>query len=201
MTIPQQTFTYGGNQYTLQKTTVAIDSAKGYLGNLPAFPTAALQMNLGTVFGTNVAVRYFPEVNIKDLGKFSFWGLGLIHNVSAWFPNPLPLDLGVGYFYQKLKVGDIFESDATQLGVYASKTISILTPYVGFTTETSKTTVSYTYKSNQSVTGTKISLSQDGDNTTGIMVGLSLNLYLFKVNVDYKAAKIRTASAGITFGN
>jgi len=201
MTVPQQTFSYNGSQYTVPKTTMAIDSAKGYLGNIPAFPTAAIQMNIGTIMGTNVSVRYFPDVNIKDLGKFNFWGLGFIHNASAWFPTPLPVDVGIGFFYQKLKVGDIFESDATQFGIYASKTISFITPYAGLTTEKSKTTVSYTYKQNPTDVGTHISLQQDGDNSTGVMVGFSLNLAILKLNVDYKAAKINTVSAGLTFGN
>jgi hypothetical protein len=201
LNIPQQSISYQGQTYTLQKTSVVIDSAKGYLGNMPAFPTAALQMNVGTIFGTNVSIRYFPEVNIKDLGKFSFWGLGFIHNVNGWLPVPLPLDLGLGYFYQKLKVGDIFESDANQFGIYASKTLGFFTPYAGLTTEKSKTTVSYTYKKNQTDTGTKISFDQDGVNSTGAMIGFSLNLVILKLNVDYKAAKISTVSAGITFGN
>ena len=172
MTIPQQTFSYGGNQFTLQKSSVPVDSAKGK--NIPAFPTAALQATIGTIFGTNVSVRYFQIANIKDLGKLDFWGLGFIHNVNGWLPEPLPLDLGIGYFYQKLKVGDVFESDANQFGIYASKTLGFFTPYCGFTTEKSKTTVSYTYKSGPNDSGTKISLDQDGINSTGAMIGFSL---------------------------
>jgi hypothetical protein len=201
MTIPQQTFTYGGNQFTVQKTSVPFDSVKGKLGNLKALPTAALQASIGTVFGTNLVFRYFPDVNIKDLGKFSFWGIGFIHNVNGWLPVPLPLDLGIGYFYQKLKVGDVFESDASQFGIYASKTLGFFTPYAGLTTEKSTTTVSYTYKSNPNDVGTKIAFDLDGVNSAGAMIGFSLNLVIFKLNVDYKAAKISTVSAGITFGN
>jgi len=201
MTVPQQSFIANGNHYNTPKILVPIDSAKGYLGNIPAFPTAAIQMNIGTIFGTNLAVRYLPDININNVGKFSFWGLGLIHNINVWFPNPLPLDIGIGYFYQKLKVGDIFESDATQFGIYVSKTLSFFTPYAGLTSEKSKTTVSYTYKANPTDVGTNISFQQDGDNTTGVLVGFSLNLAVFKLNVDYKAAKISTVSAGITFGN
>jgi hypothetical protein len=201
MTIPQQTLSYNGFQYTLQKTPVSIDSAKGYLGNLAAFPTAAIQMNIGTIAGTNLAVRYFPDVDIKNLGKFSFWGLGFIHNVNGWLPVPLPLNLGIGYFYQKLKVGDIFESHSNQFGIYASKTFGFFTPYAGLTTENSSTTVSYTYKTDPTDAGTKISLVQDGINSGGVMVGISLNLVIFKLNLDYKAAKINTVSAGLTFGN
>ena len=195
MTVKPQT------NYPFSSTTVQIDSVRGFLGNIPAFPTAALQASIGTILGTNIAVRYFPEINIKDLGKFSFWGLGFIHNVNGWLPVPLPLDLGIGYFYQKLKVGDIFETDANQFGIYASKTLGFFTPYAGLTTEKAKTTVSYTYKANSTDVGTKIAFDQEGVNTTGAMIGFSLNLVIFKLNVDYKAAKISTVSAGLTFGN
>jgi len=201
---PAQSF-QGNN---LAATTFTLNQVKGFLDELPAFPTAAVQLTVGTVFGTNVAIRYFPDVEIQDMGKFSFFGAGLIHNIGTWFPNPLPVDLGVGFFTQKMKVGDMFESNATQFGLYASKTFGFIisvTPYVGLTTESSKTTVSYNYQSNQNVNGVpvppvKISFDLEGENSASAVVGVNIHLAAVNISADYKLAKTKTASAGISFG-
>jgi len=201
---PAQNF-QGNN---LAATTFTLNQVKGFLDELPALPTAAVQLTVGTVFGTNVAVRYFPDVEIQNMGKFSFFGAGFIHNFGVWFPNPLPVDLGVGFFTQKMKVGDIFESNATQYGLYVSKTFGFIisiTPYAGLTTESSKTTISYNYQSNQNISGVpvppvKISFDLEGENSTSAVVGINLHLAVVNINADYKFAKTKTASAGISFG-
>lgn len=191
--------------YQVQPYNLVIKQVIGFLDELPAFPTATAQLTLGTVFGTNVSVRYFPEVNIQDLGKFSFRGFGAIHNPGIWFPNPLPLDIGVGYFYQQLKVGDIFDSKATQFGIYASKKfggVIAIIPYAGLTVESSKTTVRY--RGSQNINGVSVPLNIDfdleGENTSSAVIGFNLHLAVVNINADYKFAKTKTASAGISFG-
>ncbi len=189
----------GNTGYIIPQTTVNTE-AKGLMGNLPAVPTATAQLTVGTVFGTNVAVRYLPEINIQDMGKLTFWGVGIIHNIGVWFPNPLPVDISVGYFYQKLKLGSILETDASQIGAYVSKSVSILTVYGGITTETSSTSVNYTYQTNSTANGSTITFKMDAENTAGAVVGFNLNLAIININADYKFAKTSTASAGISFG-
>lgn len=193
---------------SLAKTDFNVTAVKGFLDELPALPTAAPQLTLGTVMGTHVSVRYLPDVDIQDLGKFTFFGIGAIHNPGVWFPNPLPVDIGVGYFTQKMKVGDVFESTANQFGLYVSKTFGVvisITPYAGLVSENSKTTVSYDYQSNETINGaqvpkTKLSFELEGENTTGFVVGFTLHLAAININADYKVAKTETASAGISFG-
>ena len=204
---PSQTITASGQSYTVNSKQIDITEVKGYLDEIPALPTAAAQLTVGTVFGTNIAVRYLPDVDIKDLGKFSYFGAGFVHNFGIWFPNPLPLDIAIGFFTQKLKVGSIFESTASQYGIYASKTFGFIisiTPYVGLTTETSKTTVSYDYTSNQTLNGVPVkahvSVDMEGENKSSAVVGFNLHLGIVNINADYKLAKTKTASAGISFG-
>ncbi|MFA5803252.1 MAG: DUF6588 family protein [Melioribacteraceae bacterium] len=187
---------------------ISMPQVKGYIPEALAkiFPTATAQVTIGTVYGTNFAVRYFPDINIGELGKFSYFGVGLIHNFGVWFPNPIPLDLAAGFFTQKLKVGSVFESNASQFGVFASKTFGFIvsiTPYVGLTIETSKTTVNY----NNILTGTggvqekaTARFELEGQNSSSAVVGFNLHLAAININADYKFAKISTASAGISFG-
>lgn len=182
-----------------------IQQVKGFLDELSILPSAAVQLNVGTVFGTNLAVRYLPSIDIKDLGKFNWIGYGLIHNPGIWLNNPLPVDLAFGYFYQKLEVGDIFESNATQFGIYVSKTFGAvisITPYASLTSETSETTIQYDYKFDTEIgpQTAKIKFDLDGANTSAFTVGLALKLAVLNINADYKMAKVKTVSAGISFG-
>lgn len=205
---PGKTIQSGNQSYTLQPYELSIPEVKGFLDDLKIFPTAAVQATIGTVVGTNVSVRYFPSVNIEDMGKFTFWGIGAIHNPGAWLKNPLPLDIGVGYFMQQMKVGDIFESNASQFGLYVGKTIGAIvsvSPYAGFTVESSKTTVKYDYQSNQVINGvpvppTRVEFELEGENSTAFLVGLNIKLVAININADYKMAKTKTASAGISVG-
>ena len=198
-------FTSDQGQYDLQAETFEIEQVKGILKNMSIFPTASVQLTVGTVAGTNVSFRYFPSVDIKDVGKFSFWGMGAIHNPGVWFKNPIPLDFGIGYFFQKMKVGDILESNATQFGIYAGKTIGAIisiSPYVGLVFENSKTSVKYTANNNYQGISTNptVKFDVEGENSTGFVLGFNLKLAVVNINADYKFAKTKTASAGISFG-
>jgi hypothetical protein len=195
--------TAGGQQ--IQPYEEELEDVYGYLDGLPLFPSANVQLTLGTVMGTNLVLRWFPSIEIEDLGKFTFFGVGGVHNTNVWFKKPLPVDLSVGVFYQKLEVGDIFESSATQYGLYVSKTFGDLvsfTPYLGLTGESSNTTVSYTY-SYDTPTGpadVDVEFDLEGENSFGATVGFSVKLVVVNLNVDYKASKTGTLTAGISFG-
>ncbi len=182
-----------------------LTGVSGFLDNLSIFPQPAVQLDIGNVIGTRASFRYFPGVDIQDIGKISLWGVGLLHNIGFWFSNPLPVELGLGFFYQKLDVGDIFENNSTQFGVYLSKTLGIIvsfTPYIGVTYETSSTSVSYTYKFDTPAgpQKTNISFNLDGVNNVGLTIGGALNLPVVSLNVDYKIAKINTLTLGLSFG-
>ena len=188
-----------------------LTDVKGYISDLPLnlFPTATIQLGVGTFLGTNVAIRWFPKVNIKDLGDFTYWGFGLMHNPAIWFDQEFPVDIAVGYFYQDLKVGTIFETKTNLFGIFASKTygsIISLTPYAGITTESAKTTIQYDYTYDED-TGTgpvtrtqNISFEMEAPNSVGFTIGAAFKLAILNLNIDYKFANVNTVSAGLTFG-
>jgi len=179
--------------------------ASGFLDNLSIFPQPAIQLDIGNVIGTSASIRYFPTVDIKDVGKASLWGVGLLHNIGFWFNNPLPIELGFGFFYQKLNVGDVFVNKSTQFGVYLSKTLGVVisfTPYLGVTYESSSTSVSYTFNFNTPIgpQNTNIAFDREGINNVALTIGGALNLPVVSFNVDYKIAKIKTLTLGLSFG-
>ena len=192
-----------GQQVGAYKNSLA--NVGGFLDNLPIFPSAAVQLTLGTVYGTAVSIRYFPSIDIKDLGKFSFFGFGVLNNIDMWMSNPLPVDLGVGVFYQKLTVGDIFEGTSLQYGIFASKTFGALfavTPYAGLTLETSSMTTKYNYNFDTPYgpQTARISFDVSGENSVGLTLGSTFKLAILNINVDYKLAKTNTLGGGLSFG-
>ncbi len=200
----------GDEDLGLENYELTIEEVKGLLDNWKIFPSAALQLTVGTFAGTNVAFRYLPDISKAagfndELGKFTFWGFGIIHNPGVWLMNPLPIDIGVGYFYQKLEVGDVFESSNTQFGLYASKTFGFIfsvTPYAGLTFESSKTNVKYDYEYDTTAgpKTAKIDIELEGDNSAAFLLGVSFKLAAVNINADYKMAKTNTASVGVSFG-
>lgn len=197
--------TVGGQQIAPYEEVV--NNVYGYLDGLSVLPLANIQLTFGTVMGTNFVLRWFPSIDVQDLGKFSFYGVGLIHNTNVWFKHPLPVDLSVAGYYQSLKVGDVFESSASQFGIYASKTYGgsiAIVPYVGLTTESSTTTVSYDYNyyndQLKATIPTKVKFDLEGKNSVGFTVGFSVKLAVINLNVDYKAAKTGTLTGGISIG-
>jgi len=190
---------------TIDSTITTLSGASGFLDGISVFPTPAIQLNVGSIAGTNVSFRYFPNVNIGDVGEAGLWGLGILHNIGFWFSNPLPIEIGLGYFYQDLDIGTVFQNKSNMFGIYASKTFGMIIsfePYVGLTYETSRTTMQYTYYFDTPLgqQSQSIDVDLDGENSVGLTIGAQLNLPIVSLNVDYKIAKIKTLTAGINLG-
>jgi len=190
---------------TIDSTITTLTDVDGFLDGISIFPTPAIQLDVGSIAGTRVSFRYFPKVDIGDVGKTGLWGLGILHNIGFWFPNPIPVDIGLGYFYQDLDIGTVFKNSSNMFGIYASKTFGMIVsfePYVGLTYETSRTEMHYTYFFDTPI-GTQsqtINVELEGENTVGFTIGAQLNLPVVSVNIDYKIAKIKTLTAGINLG-
>jgi hypothetical protein len=176
----------------------------GYLEELPALPLVVPQVSLGTVFGTQVSLRYLPEFEVSpDLGKFKYTGFGIQHNPTMWLPFSLPVNVSVGYFTQSLEVGKIFKTSASMFGVFASKRFGPgalnIEPYAGFTLESSSIDVEYdvTYDTPTGPSPAKIKYSLEGENSTRVTIGATLKLLLVGLSVDYSIAKYNTVSASL----
>lgn len=100
------------------------------------------QFEIGSFMGTELLVRFIPPVNWgKTIGDFAFWGLGLKHSISQYFPERW-FDLAVQAVYQgtylKNEVG-VTKANLTAYGtiwnfnIHASKEFEgVLDLYAGF---------------------------------------------------------------------
>lgn len=182
----------------------------GYLDGVSALPMFAPQLGIGTVFGTKAYARFVPTMDLGELGDFSYWGFGLQHNVKAWIPVPLPIDVSLAAFTQKMKIGDYVEATATTMGVNAGKTLGMrflsVTPYAGLMLESSKMEFTYNYVIGENpVTNEpmeqKINFEMEGDNNSRLILGAAVRLGVFNFSGDYNIGKYNsaTASFGLAF--
>ncbi len=200
--------TYGNVTVPGQKVTLPVS---GYLENLKVLPLAAPQLTLGTFFGSQFTFRYLPSYNDKDLGKMTYFGWGIQHNPGVWFGgvDALPVDLSVGFFTQKLKVGDVFETKATTFGINVSKRLGWgflnLTPYAGYMFEKSTMSFAYDFSAPDPTNGyqsTKVehvTFDLDSENKSRAVVGLSFKFLIVNINADYNFGKYNSATAGVMF--
>jgi hypothetical protein len=187
---------------------------------LKMVPLIAPQLRIGVPLGTEVIMRYVPEIKLnEEVGKLQLIGFGLKHSISQWLsgtsvagtekPGEFPLDISVGLMYQEFSLkdsagGDFIKTKVFAASVQASKKFLLLTIYGGVGYETATTDISYLYQpATEYAPGLqplRVKLEGiKGDNTLRITGGLKLHLFFLDVFADYSVASQPVASGGVTF--
>ncbi len=87
-------------------------------------PSPMINASIGLIKGTEVMGRYMPSVNLKDVGKFGLWGIGLKHDIKQWIPglNKVPVfHMAIMYGYTKMKINaDIPAIEPSDLNAVAN---------------------------------------------------------------------------------
>jgi hypothetical protein len=184
---------------------VELSDVKGFLNNSDFLPTPALQLDLSGFLGTGISIRYFTGVDLSNLGKMNVWGAGFVHNLNYWFSDPIPIDIGFGYYFQRFDIGDSFKNTASQVGLYISKSIGSvvsIVPYMGLTYETSKSKLDYNYNFDTPAGPQEVNLSIDykGEDLVGLTIGTTLIFPVISLNFDIKFAQSQTGTIGIGIG-
>lgn len=103
-----------------------ISSFKTPGGIAKYIPSTSLQLGIGLPLGTDVTVRYSPELKFKSM-NVGLWGIGVKHDVKQWIPvvKMLPFDasvmvaytnFGLDYgFENQLKASDLVSDPALML--------------------------------------------------------------------------------------
>jgi len=160
---------------------------------------AVPQVTIGLFMGTEINLRILPEIEINDdIGKIDLMGFGISHSIDQYMPVPLPLlpQLSVGYMRQEFNVGDILSSTHTAFNIRLSKSVPLLTVYVGAQLESTDMDLSYTLAG----TTTTVDVELEGKNGFRYTGGLRITVFPFVgFNVDYSAGEYNAINAGLTF--
>lgn len=199
------TVTYNGNPYTVTSKPIPMGiSGAGLSGVTPGVPLIVpMQLDLGTLAGTNLAIRYFPEV-----GGFSFFGLGVNHNPGFWVEQaklPWGINSSVNFAWSKLAWGDFMEFSAWNANVMASKRLGFrflnIAPFVGFGIESSSLKVSYTTDfEDGNGDPIKVAFEDEGDNFLRATVGTKVRLLILDIGASYTMAANSSVAGTIGLG-
>jgi hypothetical protein len=207
------TINYPGGTYILGTESYVVPAEQfklgivgiGELADASVLPLFAPQVNIGTVFGTNMTFRYVPDIILDDeLGSFKYFGFGIQHNPGLWIKNILPFNFAASFYTQNLEFGSLLKTTTWALGVNASKRLGLkelnVTPYVGFMVESARMRVNYDYivEVEQNVFEVeKVRFDIDGKNKTRLTLGLGIRLLLINLNADYNIGQYNSFSVGL----
>ncbi len=129
--------------------------------NMSTIVAAVPQIEIGSFYGTELLVRFIPPVEFdKNIGKFAFWGVGLKHSISQYFPERY-FDLAVQGVYQGTTLTQTVGFTGAKLdalahiasfNIHASKRLAnVLDVYTGFAFENIDVTSTYVYTMPQEV--------------------------------------------------
>ncbi|HOV91910.1 MAG TPA: hypothetical protein PLC04_02360 [Candidatus Kapabacteria bacterium] len=113
------------------------------------------QIIIGSFWGTELLLRYVPKINLgSTIGNFSFWGAGLKHSITQYFPKS-PIDAALQIVYQGTSLDNTIgvtnaklkaNADIMNINLHISKEIpKILTIYTGISYESIQIKSTYTY--------------------------------------------------------
>jgi len=202
---------------------VSLTMPEGVKDDLPinAVPSPAIQASLGVFKGTDVMVRFVPEVGSESV-KAKLFGAGFKHDILQYFGplDKLPLNVAVMGAFTTMNVDYDIQSDSdidgfgqaaefklnsyTVQGV-ASLDFPFITLYggLGYTGGKSEINVLGTYQFEYD-NGTPgevvdpIGLSYNPSSVRASL-GARLNLAFFKIFADYTVQEYSNLSAGIAF--
>ena len=133
-----------------------------YTAGMAAMPAPTINLGLGIVKGTDIKVRFVPDV-LNDV-DYSIWGVGILHDWGQWIPviNKLPIDFALFGAYTKMNFtymlqdnifpgsdqGIEYDQAGWTLEALVSKKIAVLTIYggLGYNSASTETNLLGTYQ-------------------------------------------------------
>ena len=186
--------------------------------NIPVIPLPILQAGVGLIKGTELTIRYIPELKIGNAGKVGLIGVGIKHDLLQWLPivDKIPIDISIQAGYTKLESvvelidpNEWVEPTEATLGVYAttinlllSKKLLMFTPYIGLGYNSSKTTFSATGKYTLGNAYVPVDIIKDGfefesKNNLRTNIGFRFNIAVIALQANYTFSEYPTATLGI----
>ena len=166
--------------------------------DLNEFALAVPQLSIGSIAGTRAVVRFLSvDIAENEIGHFSLFGIGAQHSIRQYL-SALPVDVAVGAFYQRLKIGD---NDLVKVNTFAvnatgSKRFGMLEPYVGVGLDNLSMDANYT----ETNTGQAIHVGFDSSTDLHLTGGVQLVMPVVRFHAEGNIAATNGVAVGLTFG-
>ena len=185
--------------------------------NIPIIPLPMLQTGIGLIKGTELDVRYMPNIKIGTSGSIGLYGFGLKHDILQWIPtgNLIPLSLSIQAGYTKLNSAielidpsntiedpkSNLSISATTINLILSKKLLMFTPYIGVGYSSTSTIFNvegdYNIGSIQLNTNELTDVKFKSNNNLRTNIGFRFNIVLLAVQANYTFSEYPTATIGI----
>ncbi len=194
---------FGGPAQPVQHSTLPGISYRGADGLVDAeyFPTAAPQLRIGGLAGTEVVIRYasssmVPFLEDEDFPDLTLWGIGVQHSISQYIK--LPIDLSVAASLNSLKFGDIVDLSSTSFGVNVGRSFGLFGVSGGLVSDGG--TMNLTYTSSDPNGAGSVDVDLDVKRSVRFRAGAALNFGFVRLFGDAAFGDIVSYAAGLRFG-
>ncbi len=175
----------------------------GGVANTKFVPLFIPQLGIGSIYGTDVVVRYFPTLSLGNYGRIGFTGFAIRHNFSSYIPK-MPFDIALQGGYQNFNVENedgskIINANATFINLQFNKNIALFSIYGAAQYENFSIDVSYIY-TNPFAGEIPVNFTQKGDSHFRGILGASFHLFPVVINADLNFGKRFIFTAGIGAG-
>lgn len=195
---------FGGTAPTINHSTIPGLSYRGSDGVVDAkyFPTAAPQLRLGGILGTELVVRYassslVPFLDEQDFPELKLFGVGVQHSLNQYIKG-LPMDLAIAASFNSLTFGDIVDLSSNSVGVNVGRSFGLFGVSGGFVSEGG--TMNLTYTSTDPNAPGNVDIDLDVDRTVRFRAGASLSLGFLRLFGDAAFGNVISYAGGLRFG-
>ncbi len=162
------------------------------------------QITIGSLYGTELILRFLPTVSVENVGEVKSFGVGVKHNIGAHFS--FPVDLAGQLMYQSLMLNAndkgytaTLEASTFSGQLSVSKTFSVseiagIAPYAGLGYESGTTDLRYEFA--DPYIG-KQNLTFSTGSRVRFLVGVWTKIWKITLNADYNFALMSGFSVGL----
>lgn len=185
-----------------------VNQTFGGLVSTDVAPLLVPQLDIGTLLGTEMFLRWIPPIRIGSYGTTNFFGVGVRHNFSQYL-TAIPFNLAGGFYYQNFTMDDttgkqFISVSAIAANLQFSKSLGLFELYAALQYEASNLNVSYQYvpstgsgqNSNYRI---NVNFNIKGKNSFRILAGVSYSLGSFYLNTDVDISTISAFTFGIGY--
>lgn len=182
--------------------------------NLGGVPFVMPQLNVGLLYGSEIAIRYLPSITYEG-SKLNFLGLGIKQELTK-IPGlqMIPFAVAIGAAYQTFNVRDeegseVLNSRTWCVQLLASKRIAVFEPFIAAGIEGTDIHFHYDFEyelpspiPGQTVVFTEpIDVTLSSQTNYRAVAGFTLSMGFFYVHYDFNMSRYKTHNliAGLTF--